>query len=384
MRSVTVRAFAKVNMTLEIGEKRRDGYHQLETLFRGISLHDLVVLRRNGHGIHLICEAPLSWGVPEDRRNLAWQAAELLCRAFPCKIPGVAIKIRKKIPAAAGLAGGSADAAAVLLGMNYLYDLELSAEELGDFAGRLGADVAFCLEPLAALGSGRGEELLPLPPGPVLWVVLLKPPFGLATKEVYEAWDRQNPDSGDGAQDPEVPTRIQESVKAAAEPEAFGMEATARAGTGIGRPGGPGAAEPQLSLLLKGLKENDFKLIRDNMFNDLEEPAFSLGKELRKYKDRLAKELKEESAAAAAGKILLCGSGPTLAVFFDSEEPARRLAERLGTVFSGLPPDEAAGIFLTRTTMDSDMTERIIERNMTLQDEMEDDDEGRDQHDGEY
>ncbi len=363
MRSVTVRAFAKVNMTLEIGEKRRDGYHQLETLFRGISLHDLVVLRRNGHGIHLICEAPLLWGVPEDRRNLAWQAAELLCRAFPCKIPGVAIKIRKKIPAAAGLAGGSADAAAVLLGMNRLYDLELSAEELGDFAGRLGADVAFCLEPLAALGRGRGEELLQLPPGPVLWVVLLKPPFGLATKEVYEAWDR--------------------GPRAAAKPEAFGMEAAARAGAGTEPPGGPGAAKPQLSLLLKGLEENDFELIRDNMFNDLEEPAFSLGKELRKYKERLAKELAEESAAAAAGKILLCGSGPTLAVFFDSEEPARRLAERLGTVFSGLPPDEAAGIFLARTTTDSDMTERIIERNMTLQDEMEDD-EGRDQHDGEY
>lgn len=365
MRSVTVRAFAKVNMTLEVREKRRDGYHQLETLFRGISLHDLVVLRRNGHGIHLICEAPLSWGVPEDRRNLAWQAAELLCRAFPCKIPGVAIKIRKKIPAAAGLAGGSADAAAVLLGMNYLYDLELSAEELGDFAGRLGADVAFCLEPLAALGSGRGEELLPLPPGPVLWVVLLKPPFGLATKEVYEAWDRGEP---------------------RAETE---------------QPGGPGAARPQLSLLLKGLNENDFNLIRDNMFNDLEEPAFSLGKELRKYKDRLVRELEgafleeasseeapseeapSEETAAAAGKILLCGSGPTLAVFFDSEEPARRLAERMSTVFAGLPPDEAAGIFLTRTTMASDMAERIIEKDITLQDEM-DDDEGRGQHDGEY
>ncbi len=354
MRTVTVKAFAKVNMTLEIGEKRRDGYHQLETLFRGISLHDLVVLSGKEHGIHLICEAPSSWGLPEDRRNLAWQAAELLCRAFPCKIPGVAIKIRKRIPAAAGLAGGSSDAAAVLLGMNCLYDLGLSAEELKDFAGRLGADVAFCLKPLAALGRGRGEELLPAPPGPTLWVVLLKPPFGLATKDVYAAWDRQ------------------------------GQEAEAAKGLKPHKP-----LKPQLPLLLKGLEEHDLRLIWDNMFNDLEKPAFSLAGDLKEYKERLAEAMEEaggfaeesvaesaeESAAGpAAGKILLCGSGPTLAVFFDREVFARRLEERLRKVFAGSAAEEGPGIFLARTTDASDLAERIIRR----------DNEGRDQHDGEY
>ena len=192
MDSITVKAYAKVNMSLAVKEKLPDGYHGIETLFRGISLWDTLVLTKNNRGMELHCDAPREWGLPEGRENLAWQAAELLRSAYPKEISGVKMQLHKAIPLDAGLGGGSADAAAVLLGLDRLFALKLDEENLGRFAAQLGSDVSFCLHALAAVGHGRGDELMLIPPGAPLWVLLIKPSFGLSAKDVYACWDGCN------------------------------------------------------------------------------------------------------------------------------------------------------------------------------------------------
>ena len=160
MPKVTLKAFGKINLTLDVLGKMENGYHLLETIFRGIHIFDLVTVEKKDRGIHLECDEE---ELPLGPENLAWQAAELLLRDFSSAVSGVNIKIVKRIPVAAGLAGGSTDAAAVLLAMNRLFRLNLRQEQLTNYAKLLGSDVPFCLYPLAALGRGRGENLEELP-----------------------------------------------------------------------------------------------------------------------------------------------------------------------------------------------------------------------------
>ncbi|HHY36780.1 MAG TPA: 4-(cytidine 5'-diphospho)-2-C-methyl-D-erythritol kinase [Firmicutes bacterium] len=178
-------AYAKINLALDVLGRRPDGYHEVEMVMQTIALHDRVVLTRRGKGELLFhCSDP---GLPREE-NLAYRAALLLQQE--CGVgEGAAIFLEKRIPVAAGLAGGSTDAAAVLRGLNRLWALGLSEAELQLLGKRLGADVPYCIQGGTCLARGIGEILTPLPPLPPTWLVLAKPPGGLATGEVYRQLD---------------------------------------------------------------------------------------------------------------------------------------------------------------------------------------------------
>jgi 4-diphosphocytidyl-2-C-methyl-D-erythritol kinase len=180
--AVAVWAPAKVNLYLEVLAKRADGYHEIETLMVAISLYDTLEFKEEISGeIRLHCDClDLTTG-PD---NLVIRAAELLRLRTGCQ-RGADIKLGKKIPLAAGLAGGSADAAATLVGLNDLWNLRLSRNELAGIGAEIGSDVAFFFAVPAAWCTGRGERVAPVSLRRPLWLVLLCPRFGLATADVY-------------------------------------------------------------------------------------------------------------------------------------------------------------------------------------------------------
>ncbi len=185
---VTLKAFAKINLSLNITGVLENGYHTLEMLMQSVSLHDTVTLSllKSGDGITLDCS--LSAPCPTTQ-NTAYKAAELFFKH--CGIaPGVCIYIKKQIPAQAGLAGGSADAAAVLHGLNRLLQTQLSLEQLCKIGVQIGADVPFCLCGGTMLAQSIGELLTPLAPLPDCHIVICKPDHGVNTKEAYRAIDR--------------------------------------------------------------------------------------------------------------------------------------------------------------------------------------------------
>lgn len=155
--SVTVRVPGKVNLYLAVGDRREDGYHELNTIFQAVSLLDEVTVR-NADVLSLDIVGEGAEKLPTDERNLAWQAAELMAEHVG-RAPDVSIVIDKSIPVAGGMAGGSADAAAVLVAMNSLWELNVPRRDLRALAARLGSDVPFALHGGTALGTGRGEEL---------------------------------------------------------------------------------------------------------------------------------------------------------------------------------------------------------------------------------
>jgi 4-diphosphocytidyl-2-C-methyl-D-erythritol kinase len=181
---LVLRASAKVNLDLRIVGRRPDGFHELQTVFQSIALADRVVIRRRRGPFTLECDAP---GVPVDRTNLVWRAAEAAWKAAKRKGPvrGLAIIIEKRVPAAGGLGGGSSDAAATLAGVDRVLGLGLGSAELHREASALGSDVPFFLLGGTALGLGRGENLYPLPDLPRLHVVLARPDFGVNTADAY-------------------------------------------------------------------------------------------------------------------------------------------------------------------------------------------------------
>jgi len=180
-----IRANAKINLSLDIVGKRDDGYHLLEMVMQSIDLHDDVLLEEIEEGIILTCDKNY---IPLDSRNIAYKAAELLMRSYGIN-KGVSIKIIKNIPVAAGLAGGSADAAAVLKGMNELFKLNLTEEKLMDLGLQLGADVPYCIKGGTCLCTGIGEKIEVLEPFSDQIVLLVKPPFGVSTREAYSGFE---------------------------------------------------------------------------------------------------------------------------------------------------------------------------------------------------
>lgn len=175
MHSYSILAAAKINLYLEIIGSRSDGYHELATIFQSIDLADRLELRPSStDSIRVHCDHPQ---VPSDRTNLAYRAAELMKSEFPdafAKYGGIDITIDKHIPVAAGLAGGSTNAAAVLVGIDLIWQLGLTQAELQTLAAQLGSDVPFCVMGGTALATGRGEKLSPLPDLDNLYVVLAK------------------------------------------------------------------------------------------------------------------------------------------------------------------------------------------------------------------
>jgi len=184
----TARAHAKVNLDLRILATRADGYHELATVFQTLRLHDTLVFRAEAGPLRLACETP---GLPLDRSNLVWRAAEALWRAAgrPGAPADLAITLEKRIPAQGGRGGGSADAAAALVTLNRLWSLEWPRARLAGIAATLGADVPFFLVGGTAEGRGRGDELQPLPDLPTHDVLVLVPGFGVPTADAYRWYD---------------------------------------------------------------------------------------------------------------------------------------------------------------------------------------------------
>ncbi len=181
MDKIIIEAPAKINLTLDVKGKRGDGYHELETIMHHVSLVDKITLTKDDN-IHIESNSNL---IPLDESNLAYQAALLYFKETK-EEAGVKIFIEKNIPISAGLAGGSSNAAAVLIGLNKLYQGNLSPNKLWKLACKLGSDVPFCLTNTTAMARGRGEILTPLPMIDKLHFLLVKPDFPISTREVFE------------------------------------------------------------------------------------------------------------------------------------------------------------------------------------------------------
>jgi 4-diphosphocytidyl-2-C-methyl-D-erythritol kinase len=283
--SVTARVPAKVNLQLSVGPLREDGYHDLVTVFHAVSLFDEVTVTRADRTSVLVTGEG-GPAVPLGPANLAVRAAVALARATGRRgrgAGGVKIEIRKRIPVAAGLAGGSADAAAALVACNELWQTGLSTAELAEIGARVGSDVPFSLAGGTAVGLGRGERLTTaLASGSYQWVLAFGT-TGLSTPDVYAACDR--------------------------------LRASRR--TKDGQP--VAVPEPQLSTrLMAALRSGDPAAVGPLLTNDLQPAALSLQPLLRR-----ALQAGREHGALGA---IVSGSGPTCAFLASSAEAARELA----------------------------------------------------------
>lgn len=186
---LTLNANAKINLTLDILGTREDGYHEVAMIMQEISLHDTLSMGKINQGISLTIVIEGQQGtLPADESNLCWKTAALVQKEYNLQ-EGVEIHLTKRIPMAAGLAGGSADAAAVLKGMNHLFRLGMTEARLCELGARLGSDIPFCIMGGTMLATGRGEVLTRLPSFPRLSVVLAKPPVGVSTAWAYKTYD---------------------------------------------------------------------------------------------------------------------------------------------------------------------------------------------------
>ena len=197
MQSYSLIAPAKINLYLEIIGVRPDGFHELVMILQSVELADRIDIQQGDtQKIQIYCDSPQ---VPADETNLAYRAAKLMCDVFPevhANYGGVKIRIQKNIPVAAGLAGGSGNAAAVLVGVNLIWQLGLTQPELQELAARLGSDIPFCISGGTAIATGRGEQLDELPPLNNIWVVLAKyKNLSVSTPWAYKAYRQQYGDS---------------------------------------------------------------------------------------------------------------------------------------------------------------------------------------------
>ena len=183
MNQMRLKALAKINLGLDVLRRKEDGYHEVKMIMQTISLHDQIHMRKIEED-EIRIRTNLYY-LPNNENNLAYKAAKMLKDEF--HIPGgVSINLKKEIPVAAGMAGGSSDAAAVLFGMNKMYELKLSMQELMDRGVKLGADVPYCIMRGTALAEGIGEKLTKLPAMPKCHILIAKPPINVSTKFVYE------------------------------------------------------------------------------------------------------------------------------------------------------------------------------------------------------
>jgi 4-diphosphocytidyl-2-C-methyl-D-erythritol kinase len=281
IKSVTVRVPAKVNLQLSVGPRESDGYHQLVTVFQAISIFDDVTVKiaDQGSGINLTVTGDQIHGVPTDSSNLVVKAAELIAEKFDIDIDA-AIEIKKSIPVAGGMAGGSADAAAAIVAIDELYNLEMTREEMHEIASQLGSDIPFLLSGGTAIGQGRGDQLTAaLSRGTYHWVLALSS-VGLSTPAVYSECDRLRQ----------------------------GLEISA----------------PQISdALMQSLLSADPKAVGDLLINDLQPAACSLRPALR-----LILDVGQEYGALGA---IVSGSGPTVAFLVSDEEHGLDLAVALSS-----------------------------------------------------
>jgi len=282
MQSYSLIAPAKINLYLEIIGDRPDGFHELVMIMQSVELADRIDIQPSDtQNIYIYCEHPQ---VPTDKTNLAYRAAKLMCDAFPemyANYGGVSIRIEKNIPVAAGLAGGSGNAAAVLVGINLLWKLGLTQPELQDLAAQLGSDIPFCVSGGTAIATGRGEKLDDIQPLQNTWLVLAKyDNISVSTPWAYQTYRQQYGDSY--VSDPAgVKTRTAEV-----------------------RSGG----------LVNAIAHQNNAEIGGLIYNDLEKIV------LPKYPQ--VAELKAAFAAQDVLGTMMSGSGPTVFALCDSEAKA--------------------------------------------------------------
>lgn len=267
--NLKINAYAKINLTLKVLGKREDGYHELETVMQTIALHDVLTLTECKDNIKLTVEGM----APVGEDNLVYRAAKLIQKQCGCQ-KGVQINLVKNIPMEAGLAGGSTDAAATLIGLNKLWKLELNLNELLRLGEKLGADVPFCLYRGTALAQGKGEILTPLKAVPKMGIVLIKPSFGVSTADVFQRFSKAS----------------------------------------LGK-------RPNTQAMINAVEEGNVTEIAHNLANDLEYVTLEMYPELNKIKMQL------ESLAVEG--VLMSGSGPTIFALTKDEETASYIASRL-------------------------------------------------------
>lgn len=216
-----MRVPAKINLQLAVGPREPDGFHNLVTVFQAISIYDDVTITRSapGNAISISVIGDHTHGVPADASNLAVKAAQLIADEYDFAIDAH-IEINKSIPVAGGMAGGSADAAAVIVGLNELYELDMSRDDMHEFGSRLGSDVPFMISGGTAIGQGRGDQLTAaLSRGTYHWVLALST-VGLSTPAVYQECDRLR--SGLDISAPNTSDALMQSLLAA-DPKAVGQ-----------------------------------------------------------------------------------------------------------------------------------------------------------------
>ena len=189
MDEIELRAHGKINLSLDVLGRRNDGYHEVKMIMHTVALHDGIFIKKERErGIRMECNLP---SLPTNEENLMVRAAKAIMDEFSIE-EGLSLRLMKRLPVAAGMAGGSADAAAVFHGINQLFHLNLSTEELEKRAVKLGADIPFCLHKGCSLSEGIGEKLCKLPSLPPCTILLVKPAFSLSTKLIYENLHLEN------------------------------------------------------------------------------------------------------------------------------------------------------------------------------------------------
>ncbi|MED0962823.1 4-(cytidine 5'-diphospho)-2-C-methyl-D-erythritol kinase [Bacillus paramycoides] len=248
-----VKAPAKINLSLDVLGKRKDGYHEVKMIMTTIDLADRLELTELVEDrIEILSHNRY---VPDDQRNLAYQAAKLLKEKFNVK-KGVSITIEKTIPVAAGLAGGSSDAAATLRGLNKLWNLGLTIDELAGLGAEIGSDVSFCVYGGTAIATGRGEKIEHIKTPPSCWVILAKPHIGVSTADVYG------------------------NLK-------------------LNR-----VTHPNVDKMVEVINHGDYKGICDTVGNVLEDVTFAMHPEVARIKAQMKR--------FGADAVLMSGSGPTV------------------------------------------------------------------------
>lgn len=297
MTKILLRAFAKVNYALEVRGLKEDGYHEISTVMQSVSLTDEVEIERIREGFELAVEPEgVEVGPPEE--NTVYKARELLGKLVGARLPA-RVSLRKGIPAGAGLGGGSADAAATLVGLNDLFELGSSTEELREIGLRVGADVPFCITGGTALGEGIGEVLSPLPSPPPHHLVVAKPAAGASTARIYRAYD-------------ELPARD----------------------------------DPSVVPVVKALRTNDLTALAKGLGNDLAPVTKELVPEVG--------ELEEVLLSAGALGAAMSGSGTAVFGVFGSGEEARAAAGRLRAPFVAVCEPVSQGVTVPDGTGDNE------------------------------
>lgn len=271
MYEMRLRALAKINLGLDVLRRRDDGYHEVRMIMQTLKMYDKITIRKMKEpGIQL--KSNLFY-VPENESNLAYRAAKMLADEFQLA-QGIFIDLQKFIPVAAGMAGGSSDAAAVLYGVNRMFHLNLSKRQLMERGVKIGADVPYCIMRGTVLAEGIGEKLTPLPPMPSCKVVVAKPQISVSTKFVYENLKLNEID-----------------------------------------------AHPDIDILLAGIREGNLHKVAANMGNVLETVT------IPNYP--VIAEIREEMMRLGALNAMMSGSGPTVFGLFDDEVLAQRAYSEL-------------------------------------------------------